>query len=169
MEKTKAKLNIQKPTEASFDGLYKLINYFAEKREMLPKSYDELYKYRRAFRILVNENRPLFCSDTGGDAVLGSAMLDLFTPVLAEIKSLAVHPGAQGKGYGRLLVEDCEQEAKELGIKKLFVLTYQVDFFKKLGYKVVSMDALPEKVFKECSSCPFKDDCNETAMIKEFQ
>ena len=150
-------MRLDKPSGKTFEGLYSLINYFAERQEMLPKTHDQLYKYRRAFRVLLEEEKVIACG-----------MLDLFTPELAEIKSLAVDPNHQKKGYGRILVEDCEKEARSLGIKKVFALTYQVEFFQKLGYKVVGMDALPEKVFRECNECPFKDSCNETAVIKSL-
>ena len=95
--------------------------------------------------------------------------MDIFTPILAEIKSLAVAGDYQGQGLGRALVEDCEREARELGIKKVFVLTYQEEFFKKLGYIVVSRDSLPEKVYKECVKCAFYNDCNEIAMTKDLE
>jgi amino-acid N-acetyltransferase len=77
-----------------------------------------------------------------------------------------VSKSGQGQGYGRRLVTDCEREAKERGIQKLFVLTYQQTFFEKLGYQVADIKTLPEKVFKECVICPFYDNCNEIAMIK---
>lgn len=148
---------ISKPqTESDFEGISNLINFFSEKKEMLPRSKDHLYRIARGLRIIKsNSNKVLAC-----------AHLDLFSTELAEIKSLAVHPDFQGQGFGKALVEDCEKEALGLGIKKIFALTYKDNFFIRLGYKVVLIESLPEKVFKECVICPFFKNCNEIAVMK---
>ena len=168
---------ITKPNSETFSGLYELIKTFSDRKLMLPLSQDEIFHRAQAFRIIVipRSETTSGSSKSGllrADAlamtsqVIASAHLDIFTPVLAEIKSLAVADEYQGKGYGRKLVENCEAEARTLGIEKVFVLTYQEEFFKKLGYQVVSRDSLPEKVYKECVKCSFYDDCNEIALIK---
>ena len=148
-------IELVKPSANTFDGLYQLIKFYADQRVMLPLSLDEIYHRAQSFRLLVDN-----------DWVLASAHLDIFTPELAEIKSLAVDQQHCKKGYGKLMVEDCESEAKELGIKKVFVLTYQQGFFEKLGYRVVDLNTLPEKVYKECVKCHFYNNCNEIAMVK---
>lgn len=146
---------ITKPNSETFSGLYELIKSFSDRKLMLPLTQDEILHRAQAFRVIEEDTK-----------IIASAHLDLFTPILAEIKSLAVADDYQGKGYGRRLVEDCENEARELGIKKVFVLTYQEEFFKKLGYQVVPRDSLPEKVYKECVKCVHYDNCNEIAMTK---
>ncbi len=153
-----------KPNAQTFQGLFDLIKFYSDRKEMLPKTLDELYRQTRGFRILLNEVDDL----SEVPQVIGSAHLDIFTPLLGEIKSLAVAEAFAGKGYGRLLVEDCEREARELGLKKLFVLTYKQGFFEKLGYHVVDIKTLPEKVFQECVKCHFYNSCNEIAMVKEI-
>lgn len=150
-------LVLELPTQDTYAQLYDLINHYAERKEMLPKTYDELYQRTRDFRLLV---------DRSSGEVLACSHLDIFTPVLAEVKSLAVKPEYQGQGYGKLMVEDCETEARELGIERIFALTYQVEFFKRVGYELIDINSLPEKVFKECVICPFKDNCNESAVLK---
>ena len=126
---------------------------------MLPRTLDELYSRTRGFRILVKR-------DGIAEEVIASSHLDLFSDTLAEVKSLAVKESYLKQGLGKLMVEDCETEAKELGIKKIFALTYKEKFFEKLGYKVIDIKTLPEKVFKECVICPFYEDCNEIAVLK---
>ncbi len=150
-------LVLELPSQDTYAQLYDLINHYAERKEMLPKTYDELYQRTRDFRLLV---------DRSSGEVLACSHLDIFTPVLAEVKSLAVKPEYQGQGYGKLMVEDCETEARELGIERIFALTYQVEFFKRVGYELIDINSLPEKVFKECVICPFKDNCNESAVLK---
>ena len=148
-------ITINKPNEASFGQIHKLINYYAERREMLPKTLDEIYHQMRGFRVLL-----------AGDIVVGCAHLDIFGPELAEIKSLAIKPEHAGQGHGSKLVEHCLKEANELGITKVFALTYKAEFFHKLDFKTVDIESLPEKVFKECVVCPFYGECNETAVVK---
>lgn len=150
-------MQIQKPSVANFDSLYALIKHYSDQRLMLPLSLDEIYHRAQGFRVIADN-----------DWVLASAHLDIFTPELAEIKSLAVDHKYTGKGFGRTMVDDCEQEARELGIKKVFVLTYQQKFFEKLGYTVVDLATLPEKVYKECVKCHYYNNCNEIAMVKEL-
>ncbi|MDD9898978.1 MAG: N-acetyltransferase [Candidatus Melainabacteria bacterium] len=148
---------LQKLTTEYFNQVHDLIKHYSDKQLMLPISLDELYHRAQAYRLVVQDEQVLAC-----------AHLDIFTPELAEIKSLAVSELEQGSGYGRQLVEDCERQARELGIKKLFVLTFQQGFFEKLGYQVVDRDTLPEKVYKECVKCSFYEDCQEIAMVKNI-
>jgi amino-acid N-acetyltransferase len=143
-------------SQEDFLSVYELIKNFSEKKEMLPRSLDHLYRIARGLRTIKNAE----------GEVIACAHLDLFSTELAEIKSLAVKQAYQGKGFAKALVEDCEREAEKLSIKKVFALTYQEKFFIKLGYKVVPIDSLPEKVFKECVICPFFRNCNEIAVVK---
>lgn len=164
------RMQITKASSETFQGLYELIKSFSDRKLMLPLTQDDIFHRAQAFRVIetVIASEQSEHGNLPATKVIASAHLDIFTPILAEIKSLAVADEYQGKGYGRALVEDCEKEALELGIKKVFVLTYQEEFFKKLGYTVVSRDSLPEKVYKECVKCSFYNDCNEIAMIKEL-
>ncbi len=152
---------VRKAEIEDIDSIAKLLKYFSDKRLLLPKSTDDLYRQIRGFRVAVAEDL-----HSGKDRVIGSAHLDIFTENLAEVKSLAVSPNYQGLGVGKLLVQDCEREAKGISIKKVFALTYQVDFFKKLNYEPIDINSLPEKVFTECVNCPFFGKCNENAFIK---
>lgn len=148
-------MKVQKLTTDYFNQVHDLIKTYSDRRLMLPLSLDELYHRAQAYRVIVKN-----------DQVVACAHLDIFTPSLAEIKSLAVIESEHGKGYGKTLVGDCEKEARIIGIKKLFVLTFQQDFFSKLGYSVVDRATLPEKVYKECVKCAFYEDCKEIAMVK---
>lgn len=171
-------MQVQKLTTDYFNQVHDLIKFYSDRRLMLPLSLDELFHRAQAYRIIVEDSdrhpaKQCFAKENELDlgkkpmgTVLACAHLDIFTPQLAEIKSLAVAETEHGKGYGKTLVMDCEQNAITIGIKKLFVLTYQQDFFSKLGYQVVDRDTLPEKVYKECVKCSYYQDCNEIAMVK---
>lgn len=137
--------------------VFDLIKTYSDDFVMLPKSIEEIKNLSPHFRLLVEHEQVQAC-----------VMLDQFTETLAEVKSLAVSKAMQKQGLGRALVLDCEQRAKELGIKKIFALTFSTDFFHKLGYKIVDKETLPEKVYRECVRCHYYDNCKEIAMIKEL-
>ncbi|MCX5714148.1 MAG: N-acetyltransferase [Candidatus Omnitrophica bacterium] len=132
-----------------------LINAFAKQDLMLPRSLNELYENLRDFWVIEQNGK-----------VSGCAALHISWDDLAEIKSLAVAKNIQGKGLGRELIEFCIREAKELGAKKIFVLTYKPGFFKKFGFRKVGHASLPHKIWAECINCCKFPDCQETALLK---
>lgn len=148
---------VTKPNAETFLGLYDLIKTFSDQYLLLPKSLEDIKSSADSFQILLEDKDVIAC-----------AMLDQFTDTLAEVRTLAVSKGQQGKGLGKLLVEDCEKRAKALGIKKIFALTYEDKFFHKLGYRTVEKETLPEKVLKTCVHCSQYSNCQEIAVIKEL-
>lgn len=133
----------------------KLINDYAKKEEMLPRSLNELYETVRDF----------FVSEARG-TIYGVCALHIMWEDLAEIRSLAVDKRYQKKGIGKKLVHQCIKEAHALGIKKVFALTYHPEFFKKLGFIDIDKASLPQKIWGDCLRCPRFPDCNEHAVIK---
>ena len=134
--------------------LHKLINYFAERGEMLARPLSELYENVRDFFVVKD-----------GDRVLGCGALGIMWSDLAEVKSVAVLENDQRHGIGRAIVKACLNEAKELGIPTVFCLTYKPAFFEKMGFSLVDKEKLPRKVWGECYRCPKYPDCDEIAMI----
>ena len=114
---------LRKATIDDVEKIYKLINDFAAKDVMLPRSLSELYENIRDFFVFVQDN-----------TVVGCSALHIFWKDLAEIKSLAVMKSFQGKGIGKKLANACIREARKLGIAKMFVLTYVPEFFEKCGF-----------------------------------
>jgi amino-acid N-acetyltransferase len=84
---------------------------------------------------------------------------------LAEIRSLAVREDRKGGGMGRHLVEFCLEDAKDLKLRRVFALTYQTEFFKKLGFVQVEKLTLPQKIWGDCVHCAKFSDCDEVAML----
>jgi amino-acid N-acetyltransferase len=134
-----------------------LINFFARQDMMLPRSLNELYENLRDFWVFEDNGR-----------VLGCAALHVCWEELAEIKSVAVLKSHQKKGIGKRLVEACINEAIEIGAKKIFVLTYKPEFFKKFGFKKIKTSNLPHKIWAECINCPKFPDCEEVALLKKL-
>lgn len=134
--------------------MQRLINGFADKGAMLHRSLSELYENIRDFFVVEEEGE-----------VVGCAALHVSWKDLAELKSLAVSEEKQGRGYGRQLIEACTDEAAEIGIARVFALTYVPDLFVKMGYSVVDKAQLPRKVWTECVYCPKFPDCGEVAVL----
>ncbi len=78
---------------------------------------------------------------------------------------MAVSRKYQGMSIGKKLIRKCLKEALDLGIKKVFALTYNPDYFRELGFKDIDKNKLPHKIWGDCQKCPKFPDCNESAVI----
>lgn len=143
------KANIEDPP-----AIAAMINHYASKELMLARPLHEVYEHLRDFWV---------CEKSGG--VAGCAALHISWQDLGEIRSLAVAEQHQGKGIGTHLVEACVREARELGLEKLFVLTYETEFFAGFGFRKCAKKELPHKIWSDCVRCPKFPNCDEEAMI----
>lgn len=150
-------MNYRKATFTDIEAIHKLINDYAEKGLMLARARNVLYETLRDM-ILAEEN----------GEIVGVGALHIVWDELAEIRALAVAPQIIKKGVGRSIVEALTEEAKALGVKTIFTLTYQVGFFDKMGFTEVGKEQLPQKVWKECINCVKFPNCDETAMLKKI-
>ena len=100
--------------------------------------------------------------------VVACAALHISWAGLAEIRSLAVAQEAQGRGIGTELVRACIEEARQLGVERVFVLTYIPDFFRRFGFRPCPKEDLPHKIWADCINCPKFPDCDEIAMIADL-
>ncbi|MDD5431982.1 MAG: N-acetyltransferase [Candidatus Omnitrophica bacterium] len=148
---------IRKARVGDIKEIQGLINTFADKDLMLPRSLNELYESIRDFWVYVD-----------GKKIVGCAALHISWSDLSEIKSLAVQERFQGRGIGKELISVCIKEAKELGSKRVFVLTYHQKYFNKLGFKRIKHDDLPHKIWAECINCPKFPNCQEIALVKNI-
>ena len=146
---------IRKAKIADIKQIQNLINCFARQDLMLPRSLNELYDNLRDFWVYEEKGK-----------IAGCCALHISWDDLAEIKSLAVVKNKHGKGIGKELVLTCLDEAKRLGAKKVFALTYKPEYFKKFGFKRVKHSDLPHKVWAECINCCKFPDCQEIALLK---
>jgi amino-acid N-acetyltransferase len=132
-----------------------LINGYAARGIMLPRTEFEMSEAIRDFSVVTLENR-----------LLGCGALHFYTPQIAEIRSLAVHEEAKTKGVGRNLVERLIGEAQEYELDAVFAFTYVAEFFQKVGFQVVERGALPLKAWKDCLRCPKFQACDEIAVLR---
>ena len=146
---------IRKATLADAPAISDLVNHYAQRGLMLPKSLVQVFESLREFVVAVEEE----------GTVLGCGALRLMWHDLAEIRSLAVDEQAQGLGGGRRLVEALIRDAGAIGLSRLFALTYQQGFFERLGFQTCSKEIFPQKVWADCQACPKRHHCDEIAML----
>lgn len=151
-------LHIRKASLGDVKKIHRLLMDWADRRMLLPRPLTQLYTHLRDFFVICSIN------DQGEETLLGCCALTIFWEDLAEIRSLAVNPETCGLGLGRLLMDAAVAEARELGLARLFALTYQEAFFVKMGFSVVSKDSLPQKVWTDCINCPQFPNCDEIAV-----
>lgn len=151
-------MKVEKARIKDVTHVHQLINYFADKGEMLARSLSEIYESIRDY-FVVRE----------GEQVIACAALHVSWSDLAEIKSVAVAEDRQEQRIGAQLVEACLREAKDLGIPTVFCLTYKPAFFEKFGFSQLDKMELPHKIWGECYRCPKFPNCDEVALIYHLE
>jgi amino-acid N-acetyltransferase len=148
---------IRKARVKDMKEIQKLVKAYSARGDILPRSLGDLYDHLRDFFVYARNRE-----------VMGICALNICWEDLAEIRTLVVRDEARKKGIGVKLVKACLEESGSLGIKRVFALTYQPDFFEKLGFKRVDKAALPHKVWADCLRCVKFPDCDETALVREL-
>ena len=148
---------IRKAKISDVKEIQRLLTNYASRGEMLSRSLSELYDSLRDFYIYEDEGK-----------VLGTSALHIVWEDLAEVRSVAVAEDSGRRGIGSQVVSACLEEARVLGLKRLFCLTYKPDFFAKFGFVVVDKSDLPHKVWGDCIKCVKFPDCDEIAMILDL-
>jgi amino-acid N-acetyltransferase len=148
-----------KATLADARDIHDLVNLFAQRGDMLPRTMGEVYENLRDF----------YVAHAPDGRFLGCVALHLMWSDLAEVKSLAVAEAAQGSGVGSVLVRACIDEAGSLGLERIFALTYRPGFFERLGFEIADVMTLPRKVWNECYRCPKFPSCNEIALTLDLK
>ncbi len=136
--------------------IQRLIKLYSAHGDILPRSLSEIYDDIRDFFVFTKNRQ-----------IVGISAVHICWDDLAEIRSLAVHEEVRKKGIGAKLVKACLDESKELGISKVFALTYQPEFFESLGFTRADKAVLPHKIWSDCLKCVKFPDCDEIAMVKE--
>jgi amino-acid N-acetyltransferase len=148
---------IRKAVIGDVTFIHRLLSDYANKGLLLPRPLSELYDHLRDHFVVED--------DKTQRSLIGVSALAISWEDLAEIRSLAVSEDHQGQGLGSRLVETCLEEARLLGLKRVFTLSYVPDFFIKIGFKEVDKSVLPHKIWADCLRCPKFPDCDETALM----
>ncbi|WP_102347126.1 N-acetyltransferase [Bacillus sp. Marseille-P3661] len=145
---------IRKAVIRDVDAIFELIDLYANENLLLPRTHLSLYENIQCIRVVEQDGEIIAA---GGLHVLGKD--------LAEVRSLVVNEKAKGIGIGKKIVFALIEDADTLGVENVFSMTYQVDFFKKCGFKIIDKQELPQKIWKDCMSCPKFLNCDETALL----
>jgi len=150
----KADIDVDRAMVSDANSLHRLISHFADKGEVFPRALSEIYECIRDYFVVGRRGRVIAC-----------AALQVTWADLAEIRSLAVDEQEQNQRIGSLLIHACLNDAKELGIPRVFCLVRKPAFFEKHGFRLIDKKELPQKVWAECYRCPKFPDCDEVALI----
>lgn len=154
LKQEKANFTVRQATLADVDSLMDMIEYWAKQGQNLPRKRNDIIRGIQTFAVCVKN-----------DKVVGCACLYVYDSGLAEIRSLGVSPVIQRQGQGRAIVNYLLKRASKMFIQRVFVLTRSPEFFSKVGFQKTVIDALPEKILKDCENCPKREKCDEVAYI----
>ena len=148
----------EKPILTDITQMQHLAYEYVKDGIILPRSDDEVATNIRSYTVAKIE-----------DEIVGYVALHIHSMRLAEIRSLIVHKNLQGQGIGRTLVQKAIKEGKELAVREVLALTYNKEFFEKLGFEEISKEQIPEhKIWQDCIKCKHFPICNEVAMMKRI-
>jgi amino-acid N-acetyltransferase len=148
-------LEVRKAAMYDIADILHLINGYAAKGVMLPRTEFEMSESIRDFSVAVSEGR-----------LIGCGALHFYSPTTAEVRSLAVDEAWKTHGIGRRLIEGLVKEANEFSLHAVFAFTYVPEFFRKMGFQEVERGALPLKAWKDCLRCPKFQSCDEIAVMR---
>lgn len=147
-----------KPTLKDIAEMIALVEPEVKKGVILPRSQEEMANTIRSYYVAKVEGR-----------IVGFCALYIYSPSLAEVRSLIVKEEYRSNGIGKGLVELLLEEGKRLGIEEVLVLTYQEGFFKALGFSVIEKEEIPNpKIWTDCIKCKHFPKCNEIALLKRI-
>lgn len=150
-------MKIRSAKVSDVKAMHALIGFYAERKEMLPRPVNDIYENIQEFVVAEDKGK-----------VVGCCALHVSWEDLAEIKALAIAENYQKKGIGTKLVLSLHKKARELGVKKVFALTFKPHFFLRLGYAQITREKLPHKIWGECIKCPLFPDCGEIPLIRSL-
>ncbi|MEV7663996.1 amino-acid N-acetyltransferase [Paenarthrobacter sp. NPDC089316] len=121
-------------------AIKRLVAPLAEERILMAKETVAYYESLQEFRI----------AESSDGEVIGCGALHVMWEDLAEIRTLAAADSWRGRGVGHVLVENLLEEAKALGVSRVFCLTFEVEFFKRHGFEVMAdQSAVDPQVYSE--------------------
>lgn len=154
-------MEIRKALTRDAVQIHALVNHYADRQQMLPRTLLSIYENIRDFYVAIEP-------DGDGERVLGCSALHFTWGDMAEIRSLAVAENTGKRGIGRALVEANIAEARTHNLVQVYAFTYVVEFFAKLNFRVVAHESMPRKVWMDCINCPKFNCCDEVAMVLEL-
>jgi amino-acid N-acetyltransferase len=132
-------LTVRRARTADVVAIAGLLTPYVENRILLGKERVDLYEQVQEFRV---------AADASGQLV-GCGAVHVMWEDLAEVRSLAVNAASRGQGVGGAVLQGLISDARELGISRLFCLTFEVEFFSRFGFLPVTDDLVDDEVFAQ--------------------
>ena len=151
-------VEIRKAAMRDIAPLLALINEYASRGIMLPRTEFEISENIRDFSVAISDGK-----------LVGCGALHFYSPSIGEVRSLAVEASVKTHGVGRRMVEWLMAEARAYALDAVFAFTYVPEFFHKMGFEVTERGILPLKAWKDCLRCPKFQCCDEIAMVCELE
>jgi amino-acid N-acetyltransferase len=129
---------ISHPTERDIGAIAALNNLFSPDGKTLHRTPQFVEEHLADYRVIRGEN----------GRIVACVALDEYSPSLAELVGLAVHPSARGRGYGVMLIEEIADLARRRGYDELFATSFSEKIFEACGFTKVTLDEFPEKVLR---------------------
>ncbi|MDD2382991.1 MAG: N-acetyltransferase [Sulfurospirillaceae bacterium] len=139
-------------------SMQELVKPEVEKGIILFRNSDEIATNIRSY-ILAKED----------SNIVGFGALHFHADDLAEVRSLVVKDTERSKGVGKGIVNTLLEEGRQLGVKRVFTLTYKKAFFEAVGFIEIPKESLPShKIWADCIKCKHFPICDEIALIKNL-
>jgi amino-acid N-acetyltransferase len=134
-------LTIRPARTTDVGAIRRLVDLYAARRILLDKPTVTLYEDVQEFLV----------AEAGGaePGVVGCGALHVIWQDVAEVRTLAVDPVARGTGVGHLLLERLLDRARDLGVGRVFCLTFEVEFFERHGFHEVEGSPVDPDVYVE--------------------
>ncbi|HOG47590.1 MAG TPA: N-acetyltransferase [Anaerolineae bacterium] len=149
---------VRPATVGDVEAMVRLINGYAARGEMLPKSLNQVYQNIRDF-----------CVAERNGEIAGCGALHVLWNNLGEVRSLAVAEGLRRQGIGGLILQALLRDAGQMGLPQVFALTYKPRFFARWGFRTVERESLPRKIWVDCIDCIKFPQCDEVAVLRDLE
>lgn len=136
-------LTVRRARTTDVRAMRDLIEPYVRRRILLGKELVTLFEAVQEFVVAERDGQ-----------VVGCGALHVLWEDLGEVRTIAVAEGVLGKGVGHAMLEALEQRARDLGLSRLFCLTFETDFFGRHGFVEVAEQVVGPDVFAELVRSP---------------
>lgn len=139
-----AEFTVRRARTGDIPAIERIIAPLVELRILLGKDRVVLYEAVQEFRV----------AETPDGELVGCGALHVIWEDIGEVRTLAAAAGWRGAGVGHAILEQLEQDARELGLSRIFCLTFETEFFGSHGYVEIGENVVSEEVYAELVRSP---------------
>jgi amino-acid N-acetyltransferase len=147
-------LRLRAATTADAEAIHALVVSHKEEGHLLPRELGELRMHADRFVVAENAGKLVACAE-----------LAPLSESVAEVRSLVVSRDYRGRGLAGQMVDELRIHGRAAGFDTLTAFTHDTRFFAREGFSVVPHIRVPEKVMRDCVSCPLFGNCDQYAMV----